>query len=421
MLLRQAARRSARGGTARALAPPTPRGTALLSTTPRLARDDERRRRAEQEQRLIDLLRQGARDQQRARTARSSPPPPPPPPYEAYRGTPLYAYEGRTQQAPPGQLGPRQRQLTVVLVLAGAGGVYYVCHLQQVPETGRWRFLDVSITDEDKLGRQSYEQTMQTYGDRVLSSWSSDAARVRKVAQRIIDVSGDLDRARAPGAPPTQWNVHVIESPEKNAFALPGGSIFVFTGILPVCQNDDGLATVLSHEIAHVLARHPAEKMSGFTVVYALGLLMDMLGFDIGLSRMALNLLMALPNSRTMESEADHIGLDIMAKACFDPSQAVAFWQRMGGGAARQGKLAESAQSLLSTHPVDSKRVQQIQQWVRHVAPYTATKRRAGLRRQWVRAALRVRGRRRLAHGQHPLFDAAHTRGTGSVALLRVQ
>ncbi|WFD49068.1 metalloendopeptidase [Malassezia furfur] len=363
MLLRQAAWRAARGGRARGAHPaPAPRSIALTRTLPRLARDDDRRRRAEQEQLLIDLLRQGARDQQRARTTRA-----PPPPYDAYRGgTPLYAYEAPTQRpAAPTQLTQRQRQLTVVLVLAGAGGVYYVCHLQQVPETGRWRFLDVSVTDEDQLGRQSYEQTMQTYGDRVLSSWSPDAVRVRSVAQRIIDVCGDLDRERAPGAPPTQWNVHVIASPEKNAFALPGGSIFVFTGILPVCQNDDGLATVLSHEIAHVLARHPAEKMSGLTVVYVLGLFMDMLGFDIGLSRMALNLLMSLPNSRTMESEADHIGLEIMAKACFDPSQAVSFWQRMGGGSAgRQGKLAESAQSILSTHPVDSTRVQQIQQWL---------------------------------------------------------
>ncbi|WFC96759.1 metalloendopeptidase [Malassezia brasiliensis] len=363
-MLRQAARRSARGGAARAFAPPgrtppTLRGTACLTTTPRRARGDDRRRRTEQEQLLIDLLRQGARDLQRARAARAAPPP-----SETYRSTPPYAYGHAPHQAPPSQLTPRQQQLTIVLVLAGAGGVYYICHLQQVPETGRWRFLDVSITDEDKLGRQSYEQTMQTYGNRVLSSWSPDAVRVRKVAQRILDVCGDLDRARAPGAPPTQWNIHVIASPEKNAFALPGGSIFVFTGILPVCQNDDGLATVLSHEIAHVLARHPAEKMSGFTVVYALGLLMDMLGFDIGLSRMALNLLMSLPNSRAMESEADHIGLNIMAKACFDPSQAIAFWQRMGGGTARQGKLAESAQSLLSTHPVDSKRVQQIQQWL---------------------------------------------------------
>ncbi|WFD00666.1 metalloendopeptidase [Malassezia yamatoensis] len=259
---------------------------------------------------------------------------------------------------------PQPKQVTIVLLLAGAGGVYYVLHLERVPETNRLRFVDVSVADEDVVGKRTFEETMQTYGDRVLPSSSSDARRVQKVADRILNVCQDLDLERAKNATPTHWNVHVIDSPEKNAFALPGGSIFVFTGILPVCENDQGLATVLSHEIAHVLARHPAEKMSGLSVVSALGFLMDMMGFDIGLSRIALNLLMSLPNSRSMESEADHIGLQIMAKACFDPSQAVSFWQRMGGDSAKQGSIAKSAQSILSTHPVDSTRVKKIQQWV---------------------------------------------------------
>ena len=318
------------------------------------SREDERRRRQDEEQRFIDLLRQGARDQRRAREQRA----------QFSQGTP-FAVLGNAAQKAPGvrELTPRQRQLGLVLLLAGAGGVYYVCHLEQVPETGRWRFMDVRIADENAMGKQTYEKTMATYGDHVLS-WSPEAARVQKVAKRIIEVCSQLDAQRAKDAPPTQWNVHVIESPEKNAFALPGGSIFVFTGILPVCENDDGLATVLAHEIAHVLARHPAEKMSGLTVVWALGIVMDMLGFDVGLSRMALNLLMSLPNSRKMETEADHIGLLIMSKACLDPTQAVSFWKRMGAGAKQGGAIAQSAQSILSTHPLDSKRVQHIEEWV---------------------------------------------------------
>ncbi|KAG9031976.1 hypothetical protein FRB95_002057 [Tulasnella sp. JGI-2019a] len=102
-----------------------------------------------------------------------------------------------------------------------------------------------------------------------------------------------------------------------------GGRIFVFTGILPVAGNDDGLATVLGHEIAHQVKRHVAEKASCQRAFAALVLLLDVLGLRMSLSVIGLTVLMTLPNSRKVESEADTLGLYLMAQAGYDPRESV--------------------------------------------------------------------------------------------------
>ncbi|WFD29839.1 metalloendopeptidase [Malassezia sp. CBS 17886] len=268
-----------------------------------------------------------------------------------------------------------QPRVVLVFVLAGGAGVYYVCHLEQVPATGRYRFLDVGLQEELRMGQQAYQETLQSYHGRILPASAPASAQVRRVATRIIGACAQLDRDRAPGAPETRWSVHVInDATQKNAFVLPGGHIFVFTGILPVCRGDAGLATVLSHEIAHQLARHSAEKMSGYKVLLMGCTLLDIVGIDFGLSRVVLNMLLSLPNSRAIETEADKLGLRIMAAACYPPQEAIHFWfvrtrtlltrrKRMDSGDGHAGQWAESAHALLSTHPVNSQRISQIEHW----------------------------------------------------------
>ncbi|KAJ2036812.1 metalloendopeptidase [Coemansia sp. S155-1] len=170
---------------------------------------------------------------------------------------------------------------------------------------------------------------------------------VRKVAKRLIDAT-DTEN---------DWEVHVIYAPdEKNAFVLPGGKIFVFSGLLSVTQDDDGLATVLSHEIAHQLANHSAEKLSQANL---LGFLYLVASFFVDpnflqFGRAMSTLLLELPNSRQCEQEADQLGLYLMAKACYDPEQAVSLWQRM--------KAAElsSPPQFLNTHPSTDSRIENI-------------------------------------------------------------
>ncbi|ETS63029.1 hypothetical protein PaG_02803 [Moesziomyces aphidis] len=300
------------------------------------------------------------------------------------------------------------RPPVLVLIALGGGGVYYVTHLEQVPETDRWRFIDVSPEQEHEMGKQSLQQILSEYRDRVLPASHPYSKHVRAVASRIVaaldkavdssnqpmHTKGDPNlthhshgqeggisygqsgsgsaswfggQSEAPAAKPaTQWEVYVIDDPkQKNAFVLPGGKIFVFTGILPICQNADGLATVLGHEVAHQVARHSAEKMSGYKVLGAASLLLDALGLDIGLSRTALTLLMELPNSRTAESEADYLGLRIMSRACFDPREASKLWTRMTESEGDGGKgILGSAQAVLSTHPMSSKRIKNMEKWL---------------------------------------------------------
>ncbi|OCF31676.1 mitochondrial metalloendopeptidase OMA1 [Kwoniella heveanensis BCC8398] len=289
------------------------------------------------------------------------------------------------------------RAVWVYGIGVGGGGLYYVTHLERVPETGRLRFMDVDEAQERELGRQTQLSTLSEYSTAVLPANHPTTRRVRAVATRIIESSG-LGRVKSGGemgavegkvptwgggtdamgvgeilmgsgpegdhareGKETEWEVYVIDDRKtKNAFVLPGGKIFVFTGILPVSANDDGLATVLGHEVAHQVARHPAERMSSMKVLFALGFLLESLGLDVGITRLLLTFMLQLPNSRKNESEADFIGLRLMSKACFDPTESTKMWERMSESEGGTGLPTD----FLSTHPANAKRIKQLEKWM---------------------------------------------------------
>lgn len=199
----------------------------------------------------------------------------------------------------------------IIVLVLGAGGGYYVYHLEREPSTGRLRFLDVSPAQERAMGEQAYAQTMAENRGKILSPSHPESRRVQRVAQRLIaalDEAKTHDIHESGALSQAKWEVHVIKSDEKNAFVLPGGRIFVYQGILPICANDDGLATVIGHEIAHQTARHSAEKASGYKVLMALSFMLEAAGVDAGISRLGLTFLLNLPNSRKLETEADYLG-----------------------------------------------------------------------------------------------------------------
>lgn len=235
------------------------------------------------------------------------------------------------------------------VVTVGAGG-YYVTHLETVPMTGRTRFMDVSVKQEESMAKEAYKQVMHQYQNQMLPDNHAYTLYVKRVAARIIKAAGmeNLD-----------WEFHVINSNEKNAFVLPGGKVFVFTGILPIAENENGLATVLGHEIAHQLARHSAEKLSFTKVALFLGLMFSVI-FDPSYSvqRIVMDLGMMLPFSRKCETEADKIGLQLMAQACFDPRESIRMWTRMSD-TERGPSLA-----FLNTHPASKNRVSNLEKWM---------------------------------------------------------
>ena len=187
------------------------------------------------------------------------------------------------------------------------------------PVTGRKAFNMVPIEEDKTLGAQAYADMLA--GAPVASSHPK-AAEVRTVVQRLVEV------AQHDVSVPFDWEVQIIDDPNTvNAWCLPGGKMAVYTGILPVTKTPAGLAVVMGHEIAHAVARHGSERMSqqlGLEVVLAYAA-----GDYAAVAGQVANLAVLLPWGRKQELEADEIGLVYMARAGYDPREAVDFWTRM--------------------------------------------------------------------------------------------
>ncbi|KAL6878835.1 peptidase family M48 domain-containing protein [Trichoderma novae-zelandiae] len=257
------------------------------------------------------------------------------------------------------------RALVVASVVAAVA--FYLCNSQTAPVTGRRRFNFLS----DALVAQAYSRAadaivrqVEEQGGHFLSDWDPRTMLVQRVMKRLIPVSGmeDLD-----------WEVRVIaDSRTANAFVIPGGKVFVHSGILNVCRSEDALAAVLGHEIAHSTASHAAERLSAAWVGnLTAGSLFFLAGALPGLALFGLwnviggyylqDLLFYLPMGRKQESEADYIGLMMMAEACYDPRQAVDFWQRME---TIQKMGGHEVPEMLSTHPSNENRIKKIEEWL---------------------------------------------------------
>ena len=229
-----------------------------------------------------------------------------------------------------------------------------------VPETGRRQLIMMSPAEEAQLGFQAFQQYKK---QKPISRDSALAARVRRVGQRIASI------ANVPGA---RWEFVLFQDSEPNAFAVPGGKVGVNTGIMQIAKNDAGLATIIGHEVGHLIARHAAERASQSQVAQLgtslLGQVIPeagMVGTGVGVGAK----LGLLSFSRKHELEADEIGSILMARAGYDPREAVGFWQRFADYKARRGSGASI--EFLSTHPLDGRRIQALQAYMpRALAEY---------------------------------------------------
>jgi len=244
--------------------------------------------------------------------------------------------------------GSRSAMMKKILALVLAHCLIAGC--ATAPYTGRSQMILVSEGQESALGDDAYRQSLR---DNVVTHDAEAERIVRKVGERI---------ASAANKPAYKWEFTVINDPETvNAYAVPGGKVAVYTGIFGPARDEAGLAVVLGHEVAHALARHPAERMSQ-------GMLLQLgsVGLGVALGRnpalanqvlqvygLGAGVGVALPFSRAQESEADHIGLILMAKAGYDPRTALDLWQRME----KKGSKGAPPE-FLSTHPGYETRVQ---------------------------------------------------------------
>jgi predicted Zn-dependent protease len=207
--------------------------------------------------------------------------------------------------------------------------------------TGRTQLKLVSDAEMAQMGATAFQQLKQK---EPISKDGKSNSYVQCVANAIIREVGGT------------WEVQVFDSKEVNAFALPGGKIGVYTGLLKVAANQDQLAAVIGHEIAHVLAGHSAARVSNQMATQlgvalgsaATGVSPDMIG-------MGANLLLLMPYGRGDETEADVIGLELMAKAGFNPQQAPALWVNMG-----KASSGNAPPEFMSTHPSNESRIRDL-------------------------------------------------------------
>jgi predicted Zn-dependent protease len=234
-----------------------------------------------------------------------------------------------------------------VLLLAGC---------QNVPLTGRSQLQMISEKQERSMGLASFQEIL---GKEKLSHDAAQNERLQRIGARIAAATGRDDY---------QWEFKLIDDDDAlNAFCLPGGKVAVYTGLLPVAQDDAGLAAVIGHEVAHAIARHGGERLSQEILVAGVAAATVVATRDSNKRDLYAGLLGAgaavgflLPYSRLHESEADRMGLIYMAKAGYDPRAAVGLWQRM----AAAGKGKSKPPELLSTHPADATRIKGIERWL---------------------------------------------------------
>ena len=252
------------------------------------------------------------------------------------------------------------------------------CQTVQTTQSGavgvdRKQSMMLSAAEVNRGAEQAYLQTTRQAAQKgALNRNPAEVQRVRAVASRLITATGAF-RGDAPG---WRWEVNMISSPEINAWCMPGGKIAVYTGLIEQLRvTDDELAAVMGHEIAHALREHGRERASqqaAQNVVLGVGgAFLGIGNLGAGLAQIVADVTYGLPNSREFEREADRIGVELAARAGYDPRAAVTLWQKMsraGGGHPPQ---------FLSTHPSAGSRIEDLQGYAARVMPlYESARRR---------------------------------------------
>ncbi len=253
----------------------------------------------------------------------------------------------------------------LLLFLVGAA-FYWFSNQKSAPLTGRNQFITSNVGQESALGLEAYRQILS----------QSNVVREGEAAQTVRAIGERIARAAVNHPDPAiseiargfEWQFELIESDQANAFCLPGGKVAVYTGLLPIAKNSDGLAAIMGHEVAHALARHGGERMSQQQLMQFGQMAVAMAAGDLppqaqqavmGAFGAGAQFGVLLPFSRKHEEEADQIGLDLLVRACFDPTEAPALWERM-----KELSGGQASPEFASTHPAPETRAQNFREWM---------------------------------------------------------
>lgn len=257
--------------------------------------------------------------------------------------------------------------LFIVTILFAAG-----CTRNAV--TGRKQLALLNENQLQQMALQEY-QTFLSQNKVVSNTASKDAEMVKRVGTRIAYAITKYyqQQGKADVLNGYQWEFNLVNSKDVNAWCMPGGKVVVYTGLLPITQNEAALAVVMGHEIAHAVAQHGNERMSQTMLAQGVGLAGNILtsgnqqvnnifnntygaGATVGV---------LLPNSRKQELEADHFGLLFAAMSGYNPQEAIPFWERMA-----KASNGEKPPEFLSTHPADETRIQRLQEYMPEALKY---------------------------------------------------
>ncbi|OPZ14190.1 MAG: TPR repeat-containing protein YfgC precursor [candidate division BRC1 bacterium ADurb.BinA364] len=260
---------------------------------------------------------------------------------------------------------PIARNMALALVLALAAAC------ATVPLTSRSQLAFIPDSQLLSLSQDNYKQILQ---ESKISTDAANTAAVRRVGARLSQATESYLQAHGYSTASYKWEFNLIDDDsQQNAWCMPGGKVAVYSGILPICKDESGLAVVMSHEIAHAVARHGNERMSKQLIVELGGAALDKALAAQPEKTASLFLLsygvaseygVMMPYGRMQESEADRIGLILMAMAGFDPRAAAPFWERMAqAGGSRPPEF-------LSTHPAPATRIADIQRHLPEALQY---------------------------------------------------
>jgi predicted Zn-dependent protease len=255
--------------------------------------------------------------------------------------------------------------VAAAVLLAGCQAVNTTSSGAVGVERKQYMFSMLSSAEVDQMYAQSYQQTLTEASSKgVLDSTSANAKRLRVIGDRLIKQAPYFRQDAAQWA----WEINLIKSPELNANCGPGGKIIFYTGIIEKLNlTDDEIAAIMGHEIAHALREHGREAMSKAYGIelgkQGAGALLGLGAGTMAMADAAVQYGMTLPNSRGNENEADLIGLELAARAGYNPNAAVSLWQKMS--AASEGAPPE----FMSTHPSSSSRISALQQAIPKVMP----------------------------------------------------
>jgi predicted Zn-dependent protease len=267
----------------------------------------------------------------------------------------------------------KKKSFLLISIILGFAAIFMQTSCSIVPITGRKQ---LSLLPASQMMSMSFQQYDEFLKEHPLSKNTEQTAMVKRVGQRIQKAveayfaeKGMSDQLKG-----YNWEFNLVESPDANAWCMPGGKVVFYTGILPITKDETGLAVVMGHEVAHAVAEHGNERMSQGLLTQLGGMALTvalqekpeqtqalwMTAFGVGSQVGVL-----LPFSRLHESEADRLGLIFMAMAGYNPREAVSFWERMA-----QIKGGQAPPEFLSTHPSDATRISQINKWLPEALQY---------------------------------------------------